>query len=1201
MEYEQIDSIDFCVWNSDEIRKYSVVEIKESKLNGDNTVNDDRLGVIQNYCNCVYCGCDNKMCPGHFGHIELNVPICHPKHTDTIIDFLTLYCHNDECNKLLIDKNEMELLGLNKYKKVTNNISKKFINTVDFIKKIKKICKYCFNIQPIYKYYEGKFYKCDGDKTNKIQNSPQINSTDIYKIFSKITNEDLNLINFPIENHPINTIMTAFPVVPKTVRPYVESGSAISDDDLTTKYIEIIKFNNKLAVKTLKETERNELITKLEFHIQTIIDNKAGKSRPINGRPYKCFSERLNSKSGRFRTNLTGKRGDYTARTVLGTDPYAGADEVVISKYISEKLTFPETVFCNITENNGIINYYGGNIKYLQDLVNKGLANFVIRKEIIKNTDGNIIDTKENRYDLKFHFRKRFFYKSNTELLDTDIIVRDNKKIEYNKAKNLNNFIILSSDKIYRNNKLLKNYKISEKINIDLLPDDLIIRHIDIKIFNKFYNNNIIFYENNYTTSSDLYKNSEAVRDSTSLYKNFNLNNCFIGEKISVKNYLIQNKKSLTNKYYCGFFVNNNKFLPLIINDTIYTCKNKSLDRNSYVVNLNDYVVINIKPLCIEPVNINELVIIQNDNIEYFNTTHININNDFINISPDILNNTFKKTIIKFTLQDIDNYNYFKGDKLLRNNIELCDFECKILNTFEIKPGDVVERQLRNGDYVLLGRQPTLHVGSMLARKVRIYNENRNINNSQKVKTLRINLSLTKSMNADMDGDELNIYAPQSYQARTELQEISSTAGMIKSTQNGTLFPCLCQDTLVFANYFTLKNINLSQCKFFDASTFIVNWNFIDKIYDNDDVINNVLYKLNHIQKVLKWKNPTDSLTQSSTSLYSFRNLFSLLLPNDFDYKYNDLIITRGVLLNTGIFNKTILGNGFNSIPHKLEKFYGAETCINFISNLQILSAEVYTSIGFSIGIDDCYLPENKLQEINDVINIGYIDCQIVEDTETEPIVKEQKISMGINNIFKKSEDIAIKSLSNDNALKIMVNSGAKGSNQNITQITTIIGQQNVEGKRIQETYGVRTLPHYINNKCKLFNYFDNTQDNSQDNISDVKKYESKGFVKHSFLHGMSPQEFFFQSCGGREGIIDTAIKTAKSGYIQRKLTKKMEDLKISYNNNFVVNANNEVIQTSYNDFDPSKTVLNNGQQFFTNIDTIIDDINNDYEFNTFN
>jgi len=1171
MEYEQIDSIDFCVWNSDEIRKYSVVEIKESKLNGENTVNDDRLGVIQNYCNCIYCGCDNKTCPGHFGHIELNVPICHPKHTDTIIDFLTLYCHNELCNKLLIDKNEMELLGLNKYKSVTNNISKKFINIVELIKKTKKICKHCFNIQPIYKYYEGKFYKCDSDKTIKIQNSPQINSIDVYKLFTKITNEDLILINFPIQNHPINTIMTAFPVVPKTVRPYVESGSAISDDDLTTKYIEIIKFNNKLNVKTLKETERNELINKLEFHIQTIIDNKAGKSRPINGRPYKCFSERLNSKSGRFRTNLTGKRGDFTARTVLGTDPYASADEVVISNYIAEKLTFPETVFCNVINNK----YCGGNINYLQDLVNKGKANFVIRKENIK-----VDEIKENRYDLKFHFRKRYFYKSNNELLDTDIIVRDNKKIEYNKAKNLNNFVILPSDKIYRNNKLLKNFKTGEKINLDLLPDDIIHRHYNIKIFNKIYNNTKIFY--NSPNNFDI--------------NNFDINKFYIGEKISIKNYLLNCKKNINNKYYCSFFIQNNNFLPLIIDDVIYTFYNKIIIKNNnqinktdYVVNLNDYVLINIRPLCVEPTNLNQLYIDDSQNF----TSNINFINNFIIIPQNIINNTFKKTINKIYLNDVDKYNYKKGDILFRNNVEFKDFECIILNTFELKPGDIVERQLRNGDYVLLGRQPTLHVGSMIARKIKIYNETRNINNGLNVKTLRINLSLTKSMNADMDGDELNIYAPQSYSAKAELQEICSTSGMIKSTQNGTLFSSLCQDTLVFVYYFTLKNIILQQYQFYDASTFIVNWNLIDKTYDNNNVIDNILFKLNYIQKVLKWKN-------ISRNLYDFRNLFSLLLPNDFDYVNNNLIITRGVLLNTGIFNKSMLGNGFSSIPHKLEKFYGAETCINFISNLQILSAEVYSITGFTIGIDDCYLDDNTLNEINNITNMGYIECQIVEDTETDTTVKEQKISMGINNIFKKSEDIAIKYLQPDNALKVMVNSGAKGSNQNITQITSMIGQQNLEGKRMQETYGLRTLPHYYNNKCKIFNYTNNIDNEFTPlNNNDVKKYESKGFVKHSFLYGMSPQEFFFQSCGGREGITDTAIKTAKSGYIQRKLTKKMEDLKISYCHNFVVNANNEVIQTTYGDgFDPSKAVLNNNQQFFTNIDTIVNDINNDYEFN---
>jgi len=1152
IKYDEIDSIDFGFWGSNDIKKYSVVEVKESKLSGENSVNDDRMGVIQNYSKCVTCGCDNKTCPGHFGHIELNIPICHPKHYDTILEFLTLFCHNTDCNKLLIDKNELDLLGLSKYK------SKKFKMIIETIKKLKKICKNCFSIQPTYKYYENKYYKCDIDK--KQQSNPQISSSEIYKIFSKITNEDLNLIEFPTYNHPINCILTVFPVVPKTVRPYVETGNAISDDDLTTKYIEIVKFNNKLAQKNIKENERNELINKLEFHIQTLVDNKAGKSRPINGRPYKCFSERLNSKTGRFRTNLTGKRGDFTARTVLGTQPYLRADEVEVPNFISEKLTFPETVFDR-------------NIKHLQHLVDIGKANTVIRKEV--DEKGNV---KENRYDLKFHFRKRFVYKSRGfDLQAGDIIIRNNKKIEYNKLKN--GITLLPTDVVYRNNKLLKSLKLSEIINIDFEPSDLILReckpHIDDKCI--VFDNTKITQNHNMITPNHVGANP----------------NSRIGKVVSVFEYLRLKNKSTDNlkskKYTPSYFIDNNMFCPIIVNDNVWPFGTKwindKLDRSTYIVDIEfDKIVINIRSLqtnkfIISPDNINRI------NPKELFYTYKTGDRLFRGLTKEKLN----EFVSRKPLSGLHGLEEFSPSQNEYKKYELPEFECKRNCTFEVKIGDVVECQLKDGDMVILGRQPTLHVGSMIARKIKTVKENNGLNNNMNSKTIRINLSLTKSMNADMDGDELNIYAPQSYSAKAELIHIASTSAMIKSTQNGCLMQTLCQDALVFGYYYTLKNIILSEADFNDSCMYIEKWEYISPDYDTTDFITNVLFKHEHITKVLKWKYPNGYETNVGESngyeqirnKYHCRNIFSMLLPNDFEYKNGDLVITRGVLLNAGVFNKTILGNGFSSILHKLEKDYGAEVCINFITNFQILSAVLLTNVGFSIGIDDCYLDTNVIEEITKTIETGYIECQIVANTEPDEMFREIKTSNTINNVFKKCEDIGCKNIGDNNALKSMIKSGAKGTFQNFTQISCCVGQQCIEGKRVPHTYGGRTLPHY-----------------PFENLTDKDLYESRGFVKNSFLKGMTPQEFFFQSCGGREGCIDTAIKTAKSGYIQRKLTKKMEDVKISYSHNFVVNANEEIVQMTYGEgYDPAKAVTNNGQQFFTCVNSIVDNINAEYEF----
>ncbi|KAI7691049.1 hypothetical protein SSS_07046 [Sarcoptes scabiei] len=123
-----------------------------------------------------------------------------------------------------------------------------------------------------------------------------------------------------------------------------------------------------------------------------------------------------------------------------------------------------------------------------------------------------------------------------------------------------------------------------------------------------------------------------------------------------------------------------------------------------------------------------------------------------------------------------------------------------------------------------------------------------------------------------------------------------------------------------------------------------------------------------------------------------------------------------------------------------------------------------------------------------------------------------------------------------------MVVAGSKGSKINISQVIACVGQQNVEGKRIPFGFRKRTLPHFI---------------------KDDYGPESRGFVENSYLAGLTPSEFFFHSMGGREGLIDTAVKTAETGYIQRRLIKAMESVMVTYDNT-VRNSNGQVIQLRY-------------------------------------
>ena len=147
-----------------------------------------------------------------------------------------------------------------------------------------------------------------------------------------------------------------------------------------------------------------------------------------------------------------------------------------------------------------------------------------------------------------------------------------------------------------------------------------------------------------------------------------------------------------------------------------------------------------------------------------------------------------------------------------------------------------------------------------------------------------------------------------------------------------------------------------------------------------------------------------------------------------------------------------------------------------------------------------------------------------------------------MNKAIKDAGKIGLESLASDNRMANMVSSGSKGKSINIAQMVACLGQQNVDGKRIPNGYNERSLPHF-----------------TKYNVSP----EARGFVENSFINGLTPQEFFFHAMGGREGLIDTAVKTSETGYIQRKLIKAMEDLKVKHNLS-VINASGNIIQFLY-------------------------------------
>ena len=324
------------------------------------------------------------------------------------------------------------------------------------------------------------------------------------------------------------------------------------------------------------------------------------------------------------------------------------------------------------------------------------------------------------------------------------------------------------------------------------------------------------------------------------------------------------------------------------------------------------------------------------------------------------------------------------------------------------------------------------------------------------------------------------------------------------------------------------------------------------------------------------------------TKLYTGHNLFSILLPDDFEYSIQNgkspdgkpVFITRGVLLS-GTLDKKAMGSSSGSLIHHLSKDYSNQRACQFVSEFSRLINQWLLQQGFSVGIYDCIA--HDLELIEEEINKNLLKAKSSIESEKDPELRELNIKIALNDTASMARMIAKKALKPDNHIAQIVDSGAKGSEFNITQITGMVGQQFVSGNRVEKQLGGRTLPHY------------------EENIDDLRtEFESRGFIFNSYYKGMNPIETFFAAGGGRQGLIDTAIKTADTGYIQRKMIKILEDLTASYVGT-VNDASQNVVQFNYGEdnFDASKLIkVVDDKYTFIDISHAILKANSDYEWN---
>ena len=389
----------------------------------------------------------------------------------------------------------------------------------------------------------------------------------------------------------------------------------------------------------------------------------------------------------------------------------------------------------------------------------------------------------------------------------------------------------------------------------------------------------------------------------------------------------------------------------------------------------------------------------------------------------------------------------------------------------------------------------------------------------------------------------MNMHAPQNVMAETELRHLAAIPYQIISPAANSPIIGIYQDSLLGSYRMTRKNVTFSPSKAMD-----------------------LLMMYPHVN--------TKTLRDAGKKISSFEVLSQIMPPLTMVYKTklfedgeeykdsNNVLEIRNGKYTRGQLEKSVLGSTTKGILHRVFNDYGPKACADFNDNLQNVVTEYMKSSAYSVGVSDLIADKITQEKIIQVITTQKTEVQalidkvhlgVFENSTANTNIAEFETS--INNILNKATEqsgkIGRTSLDPNNRFLMIVNSGSKGSLINISQMISCLGQQNVDGKRIPYGFDGRTLPHY--------NKFDDSP-------------SARGFIENSYISGLTAPELFFHAMGGRIGLIDTAVKTSQTGYIQRRLIKGLEDLKVEYDMT-VRNNMGKIIQFAYGDdgFDSTK------------------------------
>jgi DNA-directed RNA polymerase subunit A' len=450
----------------------------------------------------------------------------------------------------------------------------------------------------------------------------------------------------------------------------------------------------------------------------------------------------------------------------------------------------------------------------------------------------------------------------------------------------------------------------------------------------------------------------------------------------------------------------------------------------------------------------------------------------------------------------------------------------------ELAPGYVVERHLMDGDIVLFNRQPSLHRMSMMAHRVKVL----------PYKTFRLNLCVTVPYNADFDGDEMNLHVPQTEEARAEAEILMNVENQLITPRYG--LPIIgCKQDHVSGCYLLTHGKRLLTRE--EACELLVS------IGVEEDL-------------------PKPDVRKGGVELWSGKQIFSMLLPPDLNFvgrsnacrkcptckeercSYDYYVVIKDGKLRSGAIDDRLVGAEGGELLQKIIKNYGYDIASDFLNKVSLLGINFLTRVGFTVLLSDTDLPSKPIEEIKGILSKAQLKVHKLVEKYNKGRMRaypgrtlEETLEFLILNALNRARNICgkiVERYMGENSTMVMARSGARGSILNLALISACVGQQALRGIRIHKGYGGRTLPHFRR--------------------GDIGP-KPHGFIRHGYKGGLDPHEFFFHTMTGRDSIMDTSMRTPKSGYMQRRLVNALQDLKVCYDGT-VRDANGIIIQFVY-------------------------------------